>query len=266
MDRLLVTGAAGRVASGLIPLLRQRYKLRLLDRKPPPQAAAEDEVLVADINRTGAAAEAVAGCRGVLDLMCVHGEHLGFEDTLDANYRGLLALLQASAEGGVERVVYVSSLHIVGMHHREGFDLKQALVAPDGFYGLSKAFGEAACAMYAKRFGLRTLLLRLGNVDPMVSDARRATMWISSADLAQLVTIGLEHPDIELELLSGTSRCADPVFEDPRARALGYRPKDAAEDHLAADYRGFEAMREEDGPAYVGGAYAAIARPQRGRP
>lgn len=266
MDRILVTGAAGRVASGVIPFLRRRYRLRLLDLRAPSQAAPEDEVLQADVNRPGVAAEAVAGCRGVLDLMCVHGEHLGFEDTLDANYRGLLALLQASVEGGVERMIYVSSHHIQGMHRRHGFDRRRDLIAPDGFYGLSKAFGEAACAMYAKRFGLRTLLLRLGNVDPTVSDARRATMWISSADLAQLVGIGLEHPDIELELISGTSRCSDPVFEDARARELGYQPVDAADEHRAADYRSYQEMPEENGPDYIGGAYAVVARPQKGRP
>lgn len=256
MDRLLVTGAAGRVGRLLLPHLRQRYRLRLLDRVPVPEATPDDEVMTGDLCRAEVAAEAVTGCRGVLDLVCVHGAHLGFEDTLDANYRSLLSLLQACVDGGVERFIYASSHHLIGQHRRDGFDFRDAVIAPDGFYGLSKAFGEAACGMFAKRFGLRALLLRLGNIDPTVSDGRRASLWISGADLAQWVGIGMEHPDIELEVVYGMSQCIDPMFDDPRAAELGYRPRDHAKDHLDPAYVGFDEMKEEDGPDFVGGGYA----------
>jgi len=297
-NRLLITGAAGRVGQAVLPYLRRRYPLRLLDRLPIPGAAAADEVIVGDLCQPEVARAAVKGCRGVLHLACVHGIEAGFEETLDANYRSLLSVLQACVEtgvdtgvgtgvdgcvntggdtdldptaaagaeagaaSGVERFVYTSSHHVFGQHLRERFDQNSAVLAPDSFYGLSKVFGEALCGLFAKRYGLRTLLIRLGNADPTVSDARRAALWSGAADLSQLVAIGLEHPDVHLELVYGVSRCLGGLFSNERAEQLGYRPEQDAADHLGADYLSFEAMPATDGPEFVGGAYAARPLPR----
>ncbi len=115
----------------------------------------------------------------------------------------------------------------------ETFD--DAIPAPDSYYAMSKVFGEAACAAFSQRYDLATFIIRIGNADAKVSDARRLRMWTSGRDLAQLVRIGLEHPEVRQEIVYGVSESPNPLFSNGRARALGYQPKDNAKDHLHPD-------------------------------
>ena len=77
---------------------------------------------------------------------------------------------------------------------------------PDGRYGVSKVFGEALGSLYADKYGMQVFCIRLGNVNPVPIDKRRLSIWLSPRDLAQLVTIGLEHPKIRFEIVYGVSR------------------------------------------------------------
>src|SRR5690606_22390195 len=132
----------------------------------PLEPTAGEEAFQGDLNDPELVASAVAGASGVVHLACVHGFDLTFEQSLDVNYRALLALLQASVTAGVEHFVYTSSLHAVGQQPLKGFAGDHAPLSPDAFYGLSKVFGEAACALYTRRSNLRTLIIRVGNADP----------------------------------------------------------------------------------------------------
>lgn len=252
---LLITGAAGRVGRAVRPYLRERYQLRLIDIAPLETAPGE-AALTGDMNDPTILQAGLRGVCGVLHLACVHGFDLTFEASLDVNYRALLAVLQQSVAAGVERFVYTSSLHVVGQHPLTGFAGDNAALSPDAFYGLSKVFGEAACALYTRRSELRTLIIRMGNADPEVGDERRLRQWTSARDLANLIHLGLTHPNIKLETVYGVSNCPAPLFANRRARELGYVPLDHAHLHLASDYQPYEQMSEglRD---FVGGYYAA---------
>ncbi len=255
--RILLTGAAGRVGQLLTPLLRERFALRLCDLSPMPLAMPEDEVLQGDLADQAFASQAVAGVDGVVHLAGLVASLVSFEDTLSGNYRAVLALLEACRLQGAPRFVFASSHHILGLHPSVRVYDEQTPLAPDGFYGLSKAFGEAACAMYAMRFGIRTLVIRIGNADPLVTDARRERIWISGRDLAQLVTIGLTHRDVGYEIVHGVSRCPSPIFSCEAAVRLGYQPEDEAGDHHAASFRSRKELTPEDGFSLAGGRFAA---------
>jgi uronate dehydrogenase len=263
---VLVTGGAGRVADVIRPHLRRRFALRLLDLVPIDDLVAGEEAAQGDLNDPAFLTSALQGAHGVVHLACVHGYGADFERTLDANYRATLALLDAAVRERIDRVVYTSSHHVQGMHRREGFAGDDAPLAPDGFYGLSKAFGEAACALYARRFGLRTLVIRVGNADRTVGDERRLRIWTSGHDLAELIAIGLTHPEVRHEVVYGVSRCDAPLFANARASRLGYAPRDRAEDHLGPDFVPYERMADADGRDHVGGPYAAAPLPPPGRP
>jgi len=212
-------------------------------------------------------AAAVAGVSAVLHLACVHGFELRFENSIDANFRGTVNVLDAMRAAEVKRLVYASSHHVLGLHPLEGFPGDTAELAPDAFYGLGKAFGEIACGMYARRYGLKTLMIRIGNADPQVSDARALRLWTSARDLGQLVNIGLSHHDIGsndigYDVVYGVSRCAEPLFANRRAHELGYRPQDIAEENLASDYLPYEQMPQRLGRDFVGGGYTVVDLPQ----
>ncbi|HZJ09818.1 MAG TPA: NAD(P)-dependent oxidoreductase, partial [Trueperaceae bacterium] len=253
--RLLVTGAAGRVGTALRPLLRHTHDLLLFDREPAPAPYAGETVLIGNLAEYRDVAGAVRGVDAVLHLACVHGLGLRFEDSLDANFTGTVNLLEGVRASGVVRLVYASSHHVLGLHPLSGFRGDDAEFAPDAVYGLGKAFGELACRTYAQRYGIATLVIRIGNADRKVTDARSLRLWTSARDLAQLVLIGLEHPDIGFDVVYGVSASPDPLFANERARELGYRPVDAADEVTAALGRhlvvGDEVRRE-----VLGGGYA----------
>ena len=258
---VLVTGAAGRVGSALRPFLRRRYDLRLHDRVPAPDPAEGETVHVGDLIDAAGLRQAASGVDGVVHLAAVHGIGLRFADSIDANFRGTMHVLDAVRAEGIERLVYASSHHVHGLHPRDGFAGDEAPLAPDAVYGLGKAYGEVAATTYALRYEIRTLIVRIGNADPTVTDDRTLRMWTSAQDLAQLVSIGLDHPDVRCEVVYGVSACPRPLYRNRRAELLGYRPRDRAEDHLDPAFLTYDAMPPELGREWVGGAYAASGLP-----
>lgn len=259
--RILVTGAAGKVGQLLTPLLRQSFALRLLDLQPLNSTAEGDEVLQGDLADPELALRAVSGVAGVVHLAGLVASRVSFDDTFNGNYRALLSVLEACRASNVKRFVFASSHHILGLHPSDRVYDESAPLAPDGFYGVSKAFGEAACALYSLRFGIATLVIRIGNADPKVVDARRERLWISGRDLCQLVTIGLSHQSISYEIVNGVSNCPRPLFSLEAAARLGYRPLDNASDHHAPDFRPLEQLTEADGYEHAGGRFAADPLP-----
>ncbi len=261
MDTLLITGAAGRVGTAVRPHLRERFRLRSFDLQPLPDPAPGEESAIGDLTSASDLRSALRGVDAVVHLAAVHGHGLTFEAGLDANYRGTVKLLEATRQAGVPRFVYASSHHVLGQHPQAGFDPAALPMAPDAWYGLGKAFGELACSMYAHRYGLRTLVVRIGNADPTVADARALRLWTSGRDLAQLLAIGVTHPDVSYDVVYGVSICPDPLFVDPVGARLGYRPVDRADAHLAPGFLPYEAMPARLGRDFVGGAYAVVEPP-----
>jgi hypothetical protein len=76
--------------------------------------------------------------------------------------------------------------------------------------------------------------MRAGNVNPAPLDLRRLAIWISPRDMAQLVTIGIERPNIHFEIVYGISNNKRAWFDNRNAHRLGYRPRDRSEPHAKA--------------------------------
>ncbi|BAP43235.1 NAD(P)-dependent oxidoreductase [Pseudomonas sp. 21LCFQ02] len=258
MQTLLITGAAGIVGTALRPLLRKDYALRLFDRLPITDLADNETGFVGDLTRTQDLVEAVKGVDAVLHLACAHGTDIRYDSTVKPNYDATLQLLEAAAAAQVKRFIFASSHHVLGQYPSDAHEVYDDLpIAPDSYYAISKVFGEAACATYAQRTGMGALVIRIGNADPRVSDARRLRLWTSARDLEQLVRIGLEHPAINYDVVYGVSECPQAFFSNHHARSLGYRPQDNAQDFLAANFLAFDAMDAgTSGRQFLGGAYA----------
>lgn len=230
MQRVLMTGAAGDVGGRLRTLLRPIYpQLRLSDMKRPANLGADEPFVQADLARLDEVEKAVEGIEGIVHFggFSVEGP---WETILQSNIIGCYNLFEAARRAGVKRVVFASSNHAVGFYprvHRIGVDVT---VRPDSRYGVSKAFGEALGAMYAAKYGMRVLSLRIGNVGDKPIDQRRLAIWIHAEDLVQLCRIGLEHPELRSEVFYGASLNERCWWDNSRAHAFGYRPKHRAED------------------------------------
>ncbi|MCU0905871.1 MAG: NAD(P)-dependent oxidoreductase [Rhodobacteraceae bacterium] len=258
MSRLLVTGAAGGLGRGLRPHLRRHWRLRLTDVVPPGPIDPQDEVVTGDLCDPAIAARAVAGCDAVLHLAAVHGLTITFSETLDVNYTGTLHLMDAAVAAGVRRVVFASSNHGWGFHPRANAPLPDdAPPRPDGWYAVSKLWGEAVMALYADMHGMTNTSLRIGYCGADVPDERRRQMWLSFRDLAALVTLSLTRPGPGHAAFFAAADCNAPAFAGETARRLGFVPQDRPDDHLA--HPGIAAEPPPPGLAgeAMGGAFAA---------
>ncbi len=230
---ILLTGAAGDVGSRLRPMLAARYDhLVLSDRVEIADLAQNESFRGGEL--TDAAAMAAA-CEGVDGIVHLGGQPVeaGWPTVEASNVNGLMTLMQAAHAAGVTRFVFASSNHAIGMYPRAARIGVRDPARPDSLYGLSKVFGEALCALYADKHGMRCLSIRIGNVDDRPADLRRLSIWIHPEDLFQLVTIGLEHPWLHNAVVFGASDNARAWWDNRPAFALGYRPVHRAEDHRA---------------------------------
>lgn len=255
MKTILITGSAGKVASVIRPYLREHYKLRLLDRITTTELTENESMLIGDICDQNTIMQACDGVDGIIHLACSYGLDIDFESTVDANYRSILYLLDACKTLQIPRFVFASSHHVQGQHKSINFIGDDASAAPDGFYGLSKLFGEDACALYAYKYGVKTLSIRIGNADKTVANARCKKIWVSGRDLAQLMRIGLENDTITSDIVYGISNCPNQFFQNKHAFELGYQPQDNSQDNLDPNFVDFENMTASDGKDFVGGPY-----------
>jgi uronate dehydrogenase len=234
MRTVLVTGASGRIATRLRPMLRARYETVILtDRTEPAGLGSNERFRGGELAASAAMAAACAGVDGILHLG--GRPHEGSWSEIDAaNVQGTAVLIEAARQAGVGRFVFASSNHVTGMYPRNRRISAMDPPRPDTRYGGSKAFGESLCALYADKHGMRCLSIRIGGFGDTFADARRLAVWIHAEDLFQLVTIGLEHPGLHNAVVFGCSDNEATWWDNGAAFALGYRPAHRAEDFRAA--------------------------------
>lgn len=259
MPRILMTGAAGGIGTSLRKLLPPIYPdLVLSDIKTPADLAPHETFKAADLADLTQVEAICEGVDGILHFggFSVEGP---WETILPSNIIGCYNLFEAARRKDVRRVVFASSNHAVGFYpryHRIGTDVTPR---PDGYYGVSKAFGESIGALYADKHGLKVTCLRIGNFGDRPLDHRRLSIWLKPEDMVQLCRIGLEHPDIHFEILYGASNNERSWWDNHRAYELGYRPTGRAEEFVA-HAMAEQAKLKPDAIAdfYQGGAFCSM--------
>jgi uronate dehydrogenase len=224
MQKILITGAAGDVGTRLRKLLKGVYSLRVSDIRKPADLGADEEFVAADLGDYEQTKQITAGIDGIVHLggYSVEGP---WETIHKSNIVGCYNLFEAAYRSGVKRIVFASSNHAVGFYPRDRKIGVDVTLRPDSRYGVSKAFGEAVGALYADKHGLRVTCIRIGNVNDKPLDKRRLSIWVKPEDLAQLIRIGLEHPDIRFEIFYGVSDNEAGWWDNSNARRFGYRPQ-----------------------------------------
>ena len=253
---VLITGAAGGVGGHLRLQLGDRYALRLSDVRPITKLARHERFVKANIARLADAVRITKGVDAIIHLggYSVEGP---WADILEANIVGCYNVFEAARRNGVRRLLFATSNHAVGFYGRDQTIDHRAPPRPDSRYGVSKVFGEALGSLYADKYGLEVFCMRLGNVHPTPIDARRLSIWMSPRDLGQLVTIGLEHPDIKFEIVYGISGNTRRWYDNSNALRLGYRPQDDSEPY-AKDVMEREPPGDPRAGRLQGGPFAVL--------
>jgi uronate dehydrogenase len=228
MKTILITGAAGDVGTHLRRELAGKYRIRASDLRDLKVKFKGQKFMRADISKFADALRITKGVDAVVHLggYSVEGP---WEGILSANIVGCYNVFEAARRNGVKRILFPTSNHATGFYRRDQTIDHRVYPKPDSRYGVSKVFGEALGSLYADKYGMEVFCMRIGNVNPAPIDKRRLSIWISPRDLAQLVTIGIDHPQIRFEIVYGVSGNARSWYDNSNAVRLGYRPQDDAE-------------------------------------
>ncbi len=254
MKTILITGAAGDVGTHLRRELAGKYLLKVSDLRSLKKINKEEKFARADISKFSDALRITKGVDALVHLggYSVEGP---WDGILSANIIGCYNVFEAAHRNGVKRIIFPTSNHATGYYRRDQVIDHRVYPKPDGRYGVSKVFGEALGSLYADKYGMQVFCIRIGNVNLVPIDKRRLSIWISPRDLAQLVTIGIEHPEIRFEIVYGVSRNKRSWYDNSNAYRLGYQPQDDAESYakevMAREKPGGDAKAE----MYQGGIF-----------
>jgi uronate dehydrogenase len=230
-----------------------------LDKRPIPDAAGA-EVLTGDITDAALIDEAMVGVDCLFHLAGIPRETGGSPDEiLEANVIGTHAVFTAARQHGVKRVIFASSNHVIGFYPAEEPVGPDVPPRPSGFYGASKAYGEALARLHADKFGMEVACLRIGAFRARPGNARELGAWISHGDMAALARAAVLAPSFHFLVLYGVSANSRAKWGgDQAARAhIGFTPRDNAED-WAAELEGKTAPAGSPAARFHGGSVCEI--------
>lgn len=242
---VLVTGAAGYLG-GLLRKGLEHVSQRavLTDIKPLPNETASTEVFFQE---------------NLSDLQCLPAiacdvdtiVHLGgmpveapWSAILDANVVGTCNVFEAGRLATVKRIIYASSHHVVGFYRRTRVVDPEVPPRPDSRYAVSKVFGEALGRLYADKYGMDMICLRIGVVRPKPPNVRALSAWLSECDFVRLCLSAISAPRGHYRVVYGVSDNETLFWRDSAWEEIGFGPKDSAAAFLNGEEQ--RALRDDE--------------------
>jgi L-arabinose 1-dehydrogenase [NAD(P)+] len=214
-----------------------------------------------DVTNRTEVLEKLDGFDVVIHLAGASAPDAEWETTVETNIQGTKHVFDAAVENSIDRVVFASSNHAVGMYNvadptdTENMTMGHARrvdpddpIRPDSFYGISKVAGEGLASYYADHHGIETVNLRIGwhmtrdalrertgdGVAPEDDRFARA-MWLSPRDCRDIhlkaATANLPRDRVTVNAVSRNDERFLSLTETHRT--IGYEPRDNADEALA---------------------------------
>ncbi|MDR6866126.1 uronate dehydrogenase [Microbacterium resistens] len=257
--RWLVTGAAGRIGSALRRHLAERgVPLRSLDLSAP-EPFDDDEVSAVDLRDLDGMVRAAAGCVGILHLGGLSDE-ADFHDLAEVNIVGGYHVLEAARRNGIARVVVAGSNRVTGMYPAGETVAPGMPTRPDGFYGVAKVAGEALCRLYADKFGMITVTVRIGSYEDRPTSQRELRTWLSPEDALRAFDAAMETTEAGAVFYAVSANSERWWSLDEGAR-LGYVPRDDATQVAGFEAEPYPVSNPQAGP--YASAQFSMARMKR---
>jgi uronate dehydrogenase len=254
---VLLTGASGNLGRMLAKALAaEGWSLRLTDVTPfPDPLPAGSTFTRADLNDGVTILRLAESCGAIVHLGGVSVER-PFEEVLGPNIRGLYHIYEAARREHA-RVIFASSNHSIGFHERTESIAADTQFLPDGFYGLSKAYGELMGRLYWFKHGVESVFIRIGSCFPEPTNARMLASWMSYPDLARLVIRCVTTETVGCRVVWGASNNARMTWwRDDGREALGWTPVDSA-DPFAGQLAG-KVSGDPIEERYMGGNFCSL--------
>jgi nucleoside-diphosphate-sugar epimerase len=206
-ERILVTGATGRVGARFLPLLRRDgAEIRVLLWMPAPSRPAGGSVVMGDLCDVDTCRRAVQGIDAVVHMASAFQGVTAHQAT-DVNFRATEQLAAAALEAGVRRFVQMSSYLVYGPSlDRPAREDDEPRPHPDAPFPAAKLGSERALRRFIGT-ALETCVLRVaftyGEGDPHLADAfiwarqqraGRRLHLVHHTDVRQGIRLALREP------------------------------------------------------------------------
>ena len=258
---VLLTGASGMLGRQIAAhLAGLGWNLVLSDITPfPDPLPANAKFIRCDLNAGVDVLRMAEGCGTILHFGGVSVER-PFTEVLGPNISGLYHIYEAARREGA-RVLFASSNHAIGFHERSEKLDDDCQLMPDGYYGLSKAYGELMGRMYWFKHGVENVNVRIGSSLPEPIDARMLSTYLSFADIARLCERATLAEKTGSCVIWGASANTRTFWGNDARAAIGWEPLDTGDIYagqLAGKLSGDPVVEH-----YQGGAYTAIERTRK---
>ncbi|HXZ08285.1 MAG TPA: NAD(P)-dependent oxidoreductase [Paraburkholderia sp.] len=258
MKKIALSGAGGQLGRVLRPaLIKRGVDLRSAGGSKPlePLFAGED-VMHGDLRDPAVVDRLLQGVDALIHMAGTSVER-PLPEIIENNLRGLVEVYEGARRHGVRRIIFASSNHAIGMYPVTDKLELDCEFRPDGFYGLSKAWGEALGRMYWDKHGIESVCIRIGSCVEKPTEFRHLSTWLGHEDLMHLIEQSINVPDIGFLAVWGVSNNTRSYWDNSGAAKLGYQPRQNAED-FAAEILPLPNPLDPIAQRYQGGGFASI--------
>ena len=131
MQKILLTGASGRIGQTFYIASQKRYNFALTDvRKPSYPVQQPHQFIQGDLTKKTNLDELCNGIEAIVHLAGVPSPNADFADILPANILSTTYLLEAASKAGVKRFVFASSAQTIEGYSEDRQISSGAAVAP----------------------------------------------------------------------------------------------------------------------------------------
>ena len=226
MTKVELSGASGNMGRMLrVELQKLGVDLRSAGGRTPlvPLQGGED-VMHGDLRDAATVDRLLQGVDVLIHLAGTSVEK-PLPEIIENNLVALHQVYEGARRNKVRRIVFASSNHAFGMHSVDTKLELDAPFGPDGFYGLSKAWGESMARMYWDKHGIEGISLRIGSCEKEPANFRHLSTWLSHDDTVHLVMRCIGAPKVGYLAVWGVSNNTRSYWTPNGCALLGYQPK-----------------------------------------
>jgi len=256
--KIALSGAGGQLGSVVrTALLARGVPLRSAGGSRPLAPLVEGEDLMhGDLRERGVVDRLLEGVDVLIHFAGTSVER-PLPEIIDNNLRALVEVYEGARRHGVRRVVFASSNHAIGMYPVTEHLSLDCELRPDGFYGLSKVWGESLARMYWDKHGIETICVRIGSCIERPTEPRHLSTWFGHRDLLHFIDRCIEATDVGFMVVWGVSANQRSWWDNHGAERLGYQPTQDAEEY-AAEVLARPNPLDALGQRFQGGSFVGI--------
>jgi UDP-glucose 4-epimerase len=227
--KVLITGAAGEIAPGIIQHLANYYELILLDLKKNEQLK-QYSWQTGSVLDPGFLKAALQGVQAIVNLAVFRkhkGQPASTDQFFDINVKGLFVLLETAAEAGIKKIIHMgSTAPVVGHWYGGGKITVESPYTTTGRYSLTKALQETICEHASRNWDMQVAVLRPSNPCEGANQNWYQIGLIDTGDLGEACRLAIEATDLkpyEVFHVVATEEARDRSDAERTEKLLGFR-------------------------------------------